>query len=72
MQREKNLIKNTVVLGFGKIFPQLAALITLPIYTGCCQLLSMAHMICKRIGLHIGCGCSTTNPSGSVQISDRC
>ncbi|WP_368491169.1 lipopolysaccharide biosynthesis protein [Clostridium sp. BJN0013] len=34
MKREKYLIKNTLILALGNFFPQLTALITLPIYTG--------------------------------------
>ena len=33
MQREKALLKNMVVLGFGTVFPKIASLITLPLIT---------------------------------------
>lgn len=33
-KREKSLITNTFVLSLGQFFPQIAAIITLPIYTG--------------------------------------
>lgn len=33
MSREKELLKNMVILGFGKILPQMASFITLPILT---------------------------------------
>jgi len=33
-KREKTLVKNTIILAMGQFFPQLSALITLPIYTG--------------------------------------
>lgn len=35
MERESNLAKNTLIISFGTILPQLATIITLPILTGC-------------------------------------
>lgn len=34
MSREKQLVKNTIILGIGQVIPKLTALITLPILTG--------------------------------------
>lgn len=34
LSRGKTLVTNTLILGIGQVFPQLAGLITLPIYTG--------------------------------------
>ncbi|MCH4192002.1 MAG: oligosaccharide flippase family protein [Butyrivibrio sp.] len=34
MNRKKSLLKNTLILSLGQIFPQLVGVITLPIYTG--------------------------------------
>lgn len=34
MKRERELIKNTLVIGFGTMLPKVAALVTLPIITG--------------------------------------
>lgn len=33
--REKNFIKNTIILAFGTFLPKLASFVTLPIYTAC-------------------------------------
>jgi O-antigen/teichoic acid export membrane protein len=34
MNREKSLVKNTIIIGFGTFLPKFASLITLPIVTG--------------------------------------
>ena len=34
VSRGKSLIANTLILGIGQVVPQLAGLITLPMYTG--------------------------------------